>query len=533
MPVIFRIALRNLREHRSKTLIIGIIIAVGIMIITIGTSLIDTATLGIEEAFIENYTGNILIGGISEDDLSIFGVQSVGRIESTPRIPEYARILEYLDSRSDIEVYTPEVTGFSAISVEGQKDPDARGMTLLFGIEPESYREMFERITILEGRFLEPGETGILLTQSNREILERRLELTLNVGDLILLTGFSNTGIKIREVEVKGFYKLLSETEGVNMSSYIDIPTLRALKAINAGGSNEIILNEAQTALLEAESFDDLFSDDAFSEAFEISDTMIIDDPFALQDTTETGEPAFLDPFAGSTAEKTGNALVDSEEEPVGGEETETVADAVAKTISLRNDLGSYEFILLSLKSQRRTNRVVSDLNEWFLDEGIAAQAMDWKGAAGPFSSTADVIRNIFNVAVLLVAFVAMIIITNTLLISVMERKKEIGTMRAIGARKGFVTAMFTYEIVLITLVFGIIGQLLGIGVLEFVSLLNIKAGNFLVEVLFAGPVLRPVINVSTLIVNLAIVIAIGILANLYPVFVALKIQPVEAISSI
>ncbi|MCK5157370.1 MAG: hypothetical protein KAQ69_13160, partial [Spirochaetales bacterium] len=96
-----------------------------------------------------------------------------------------------------------------------------------------------------------------------------------------------------------------------------------------------------------------------------------------------------------------------------------------------------------------------------------------------------------------------------------------------------FVTAMFTYEIVLITLVFGIVGQLLGIGVLEFVSLLNIKAGNFLVEVLFAGPVLRPVINVSTLIVNLVIVIAIGILANLYPVFVALKIQPVEAISSI
>lgn len=532
MPVIFRIALRNLREHRSKTLIIGIIIAVGIMIITIGTSLIDTATLGIEEAFIENYTGDILIGGISEDELSIFGVQSVGRIEPTPRIPEYARILEYLDSRNDIEVYTPEVTGFSAISVEGQKDPDARGMTLLFGIEPESYREMFDRITILEGRFLEPGETGILLTQSNREILERRLEITLNVGDLILLTGFSNTGIKIREVEVKGFYKLLSETEGVNMSSYIDIPTLRALKAINAGGLNEIILDAAQTALLEVESFDDLFSDAAFSEALEISDTLVIDDPFALQDTTETGEPAFLDPFAGSTAEKTGNNLVNSEE-PVDVEEAETVADAAAKTISLRNDLGSYEFILLSLKSQRRTNRVVSDLNEWFLEEGIAAQAMDWKGAAGPFSSTADVIRNIFNVAVLLVAFVALLIITNTLLISVMERKKEIGTMRAIGARKGFVTAMFTYEIVLITLVFGIVGQLLGIGVLEFVSLLNIKAGNFLVEVLFAGPVLRPVINVSTLIVNLVIVIAIGILANLYPVFVALKIQPVEAISSI
>ncbi|NQT58418.1 MAG: FtsX-like permease family protein [Bacteroidetes bacterium] len=531
MAVIFRIALRNLREHKSKTLIIGIIIAVGIMIMTIGTSLIDTATTGIEEAFIENYTGDILIGGISEDELSIFGVQSVGGIEPTPRIPEYARILEYLDSRNDVEVYTPEVTGFAAISVEGQKDPDSRGMTLLFGIEPESYREMFERITIIEGEFLKPGETGILLTQSNRKIIEKRLELTLNIGDSILLTGFSDTGIKIREVEVKGFYKLLSETDGVNMSSYIDIPTLRALKAINAGGSNEIVLDASQTALLEADSFDDLFSDDAFSDAFAISDTNVFDDPFALSDSSETEESTFLDPFAGSSTENADNEFAETEE-PVGNSDIETsVENSLA--ISLRNDSGSYEFILLSLKNQRRTNRVVSDLNEWFIEEGIAAQAMDWKGAAGPFSSTADVIRNVFNVAVLLVAFVALIIITNTLLISVMERKKEIGTMRAMGARKGFVSAMFTTEIVLLTLVFGIIGELLGLGVLGIVSLINIKAGNTLVEVLFAGPVLHPVVHISTLAMNLAVVIAIGILANLYPVFVALKIQPVKAISSI
>jgi len=531
MAVIFRIALRNLREHKSKTLIIGIIIAVGIMIMTIGTSLIDTATTGIEEAFIENYTGDILIGGISEDDLSIFGVQSIGGIEPTPRIPEYARILEYLDTRSDIEIYTPEVTSFAAISVEGQKDPDSRGMTLLFGIEPDSYRDMFERITIIEGEFLKPGETGILLTQSNRKIIEKRLELTLNVGDSILLTGFSDTGIKIREVEVKGFYQLLSETDGVNMSSYIDIPTLRALKAINAGGLNEIILDASQTALLDADNFDDLFSDDAFSDAFAISDSNAFDDPFSLPDSSKTEEDTFLDPFAGSLTQNTDLELSDNEAAADMSKIEPSVENSLS--ISLRNDSGSYEFILLSLKNQRRTSRVVDDLNEWFIKEGIAAQAMDWKGAAGPFSSTADVIRNIFNIAVLLVAFVALIIITNTLLISVMERKKEIGTMRAMGARKGFVSSMFTTEIVLITLVFGIIGELLGLGALGIVSLINIKAGNTLVEVLFAGPVLRPVIHFSTLAINLAVVIAIGILANLYPVFVALRIQPVKAISSI
>ena len=39
MAVLFRIAFRNLKEHKAKTLIIGIIIALGITIMILGTSL--------------------------------------------------------------------------------------------------------------------------------------------------------------------------------------------------------------------------------------------------------------------------------------------------------------------------------------------------------------------------------------------------------------------------------------------------------------------------------------------------------------
>ena len=522
MPVILRIAFRNLREHRSKTLIIGIIIAAGIMVMTIGTSLIDTATKGIEQAFIENYTADILIGGYSEDDLSIFGVQSVGGIEPTPQIPDYARVIEHLAENDHIEMYTPQVTGFASISLEGQEDPDARGVTFLFGIEPESYRQVFDRIEIVEGEFLAPGESGILLTNSNREIIEKRLNTRLEVGDKLLLTGFSSVGIKIREVQIRGFYRLLFESEGVNMSSYIDIPTLRALKALNLGGTNEIILDPDSTALLEAESFDELFSGDAFENAFaEIDST---EDPFAQAEGNGGVDP-FLDPFATATVTT----------EPADGEleGSEAAEQSVTASADLRNDSGGYEFILLSMKNRRWTNRTVAELNRWFADEGIQAQAMNWKGAAGPFSSTADVIRNVFNIAVLLVAFVAMLIITNTLLISVMERKKEIGTMRAIGASRRFVSLLFTAEILTISLVFGVIGELLGLAALGIVSLIQIQANNTLVEILFAGPVLRPVVHLSTLGINILVVVVIGILANVYPVAVALKIQPVKAISSV
>ena len=61
---------------------------------------------------------------------------------------------------------------------------------------------------------------------------------------------------------------------------------------------------------------------------------------------------------------------------------------------------------------------------------------------------------------------VAVIIMMNTLVISVIERTGEIGTMRALGARKGFVWKMFLVETLTIAVVFGLIGTGLALGAL-------------------------------------------------------------------
>ena len=61
MPVLLRMAIRNLREHKAKTLIVGVLIALGTLIIIAGNSIIDTANVGIRKSFIENFTGDIMI----------------------------------------------------------------------------------------------------------------------------------------------------------------------------------------------------------------------------------------------------------------------------------------------------------------------------------------------------------------------------------------------------------------------------------------------------------------------------------------
>ena len=121
---------------------------------------------------------------------------------------------------------------------------------------------------------------------------------------------------------------------------------------------------------------------------------------------------------------------------------------------------------------------VIASLNAWMATEGIEAQAAGWKAAAGPFALSIDVIRVVFNVAIIIVAIVAVIIMMNTLVISVIERTGEIGTMRALGAQKGFVRKMFLVETLTIAGVFGLIGMILSFLIIAGLGASNISASN-------------------------------------------------------
>jgi len=127
---------------------------------------------------------------------------------------------------------------------------------------------------------------------------------------------------------------------------------------------------------------------------------------------------------------------------------------------------------------------------------------------------------------------VAIIIIMNTLVISVIERTGEIGTMRALGAQKRTVRRMFVFETVSISVVFGLIGVAVGAIVIGILNMTGVAAPNQFFEILFGGEVLHPALPLSSLLYALGIIVLIGIVASLYPVAVALKIQPIQAIQA-
>ena len=112
--------------------------------------------------------------------------------------------------------------------------------------------------------------------------------------------------------------------------------------------------------------------------------------------------------------------------------------------------------------------------------------------------------------------------VANTMFTSVLEKTKEIGIMKAIGARNLDIMAVFLLNSGLV----GLVGGLLGIGLGSLISsaLPNLLSG------LGPGGSLKTVIPIRLLVEALLLSIIIGMTAGAIPAYRASKLKPVEAL---
>jgi putative ABC transport system permease protein len=111
--------------------------------------------------------------------------------------------------------------------------------------------------------------------------------------------------------------------------------------------------------------------------------------------------------------------------------------------------------------------------------------------------------------------------IMNTMLMSVLERTREIGIMKAIGATNRKIMMVFLIE----TATLGLIGGVLGIAFGSIVYLgISYAATNFL------GVTLAMFISPSLMLLALLFSMFVGVASGLYPAWRASKLNPVEAL---
>ncbi|MHB8094296.1 MAG: ABC transporter permease, partial [Candidatus Aminicenantales bacterium] len=134
------------------------------------------------------------------------------------------------------------------------------------------------------------------------------------------------------------------------------------------------------------------------------------------------------------------------------------------------------------------------------------------------------------RVMVLSIALIAILIammgVVNTILMSVMERRQEIGILKAIGAMAGDVFKLVWAE----TLVLCITGGILGSGM----ALVTAKITDILVRRLLPYAPSGGLVKISPGLVfaTLGVLTLIGLLSGIYPSWKAGRVRPLESIRS-
>lgn len=453
-------------------------VALGVTLLVVGNSVLESITRGMEASYRENFTGDLILRGESDEEVSFIG----GLGAAPPALDDYTALKARADETPGVLRSAPVLTGSAGIAAE----EETLSFALLWGIRPSSYFDVFpDRFVVTEGRALRDGETGIMLARAVVEDIRDEHGITIGVGDTVLLSGQNDTtGTRIREVPVRAVGYFGNAAGILDSLSLVDAGTLRALGGLTAL-RNETSAAETPNSEAAAPSGDDLFGDELFNEA-----------------ETETDETIDYDNILGDTS----------------------VRD---RFLALDNN--AWHFLLLDVAdgAERTVAAALGARDGGGDDAGVVVE--DWRWAAGFIADIATSIRTVVNLVILVIAIVVVIIIINTLVISVTERVGEIGTMRAIGGQKGFIRRLITAEVLSITLLFGLVGMAAGALVIGVLNLLGLPAGNLFLQVLFGGSVLKPVLSVSSLYLSVAAVAVIGVLASLYPTSVALQVSPVQA----
>ena len=177
--------------------------------------------------------------------------------------------------------------------------------------------------------------------------------------------------------------------------------------------------------------------------------------------------------------------------------------------------------------SKDMITNIISDYNNKQTQESKEENVINYTDIVGIMMSSVSTIIDVISYA--LIAFVGISLVVSSIMIgiityiSVLERTKEIGILRSIGASKKDVSRVFNAE----TLIVGLVAGLLGIGV---TILLNIPI-NIIINMLvgITGIAKLPVGGAIILVV---ISVVLTMIAGLIPARFAAKRDPVEALRS-
>ena len=120
--------------------------------------------------------------------------------------------------------------------------------------------------------------------------------------------------------------------------------------------------------------------------------------------------------------------------------------------------------------------------------------------------------------------------VVNAMLMSVRERTREIGTMRALGMRRSRVVRLFVLEGLALGVASALVGALVGGAVVLYLAATGIPMGAAALAWMAGGDVLYPALVPASLLRATLSIVLLSTLASVYPAFSASRLEPREAL---
>jgi len=186
------------------------------------------------------------------------------------------------------------------------------------------------------------------------------------------------------------------------------------------------------------------------------------------------------------------------------------------------------DIIAVKVKDKDLINRTKIDIEKLMRERrNVPVDGEDFK-VSTPEASLAQVnqILTAIQIFIVIIAFISIIIgafgIANTMTTSVLERRKEIGIMKSIGAKNSQIFMQFFVESGFLGIIGGVLGILLGIS-LGYIGTFQINN--------FFGANTSPQLNFGLIFFSLFGSFFIGVLSGIFPAMKAAKQNPVEALT--
>lgn len=460
--------------------------------------------------------------------------------------------LEDMVDLDNLTLNLPEFSGIDMADIFGQIDfsISADGMELLVCNMLAGYEDYaaahpeadYSRLNETFMEYLQSPEVQQILQNRINQIIQSNVDVSVSPGQLEALIQDIMQGYQTyvtanalpdpsKMEEHFAAYLQTPEAEailGAGLSEIINVDTLQAQLSSVLGSYMESVMGSYTGAV--AQTMQSQISAVVQQAMAQMSSTMQTAMQSAMSQIGDNMENAFT-----FDSEAFMNAIEIGMDE---NELTELLSSLMtAEDASYQNNLKKFGYVdfnspsqidiyPLDFESKAEILNILDAYNDRMMGEGEEEKVISYTDFVGTLmSSVTDIIDTISYV---LIAFVAISLVVSSIMIgvityiSVLERKKEIGILRAIGASKGNISQVFNAE----TFIIGLCAGLIGIGL----TLLLLIPGNMLIHSLAGRSDINASLPAVYGIILILLSVILTLIGGLLPSSKAAKSDPVAAL---